>query len=77
MQEILKYTSQQHPDYANMNQALDIITKVVNTVNERRRYVEDSHRLIALMATLEFETVGVYILLNKTRELIYVPFKQT
>ncbi|KAI9209512.1 uncharacterized protein BJ171DRAFT_119008 [Polychytrium aggregatum] len=54
MKELLKHTSESHADFADLKRAYDTINKVVDVVNERRRFVENQQKMIATLAKLEF-----------------------
>ena len=42
-QELLKYTDRSHPDYDHIKSAVDVMKEVAQTVNERKRRVENIH----------------------------------
>ena len=42
-QELLKYTDRSHPDYVHIKSAVDEMKEVAQTVNERKRRVENIH----------------------------------
>ena len=46
LQELLKYTPETHPDYANINKAVAEIMKVAEHVNEGIRHTENSRLLV-------------------------------
>ncbi|KAJ3128324.1 guanine nucleotide exchange factor 9 [Nowakowskiella sp. JEL0407] len=54
IREILKHTPPEHLDYGNLVQASNSITKVVDNVNERRRFIENQKLLGNAMSRLEF-----------------------
>ncbi|TPX38121.1 hypothetical protein SmJEL517_g00356 [Synchytrium microbalum] len=54
LKELLKHTPVGHPDRANLELAATNINKVVDVVNERRRFVENQQKMLAIMQKLEF-----------------------
>ncbi|KAJ3100825.1 Myosin 10A, isoform D [Phlyctochytrium bullatum] len=55
MKQILKYTPEDHKDYANLKEAFSLINSVVETVNERRRFVENQQKMLECIARLDFD----------------------
>ncbi|KAJ3089936.1 Myosin 10A, isoform D, partial [Quaeritorhiza haematococci] len=52
--QLLKNTPTYHIDHKNLVQAHETINKVVDVVNERRRFVENQQKMLATLAKLEF-----------------------
>jgi len=57
---LLKNTIEAHPDFTHLTEALDTINKVVDIVNERRRFVENQQKMFATLQKLEFSDVSVH-----------------
>jgi hypothetical protein len=48
----LKFTKPDHPDYKEIEQAIEIITQVANTINERKREAENMQVVQAISAKI-------------------------
>ncbi|KAI8853109.1 Dbl homology domain-containing protein [Chytridium lagenaria] len=55
IKELLKHTAEDHPDNDSLKNAYDLINSVVDTVNERRRFVENQQKMLAAVAKLDFD----------------------
>ncbi|KAJ3219754.1 cytochrome c oxidase subunit 1 [Dinochytrium kinnereticum] len=55
LKELLKHTAEDHPDHENLKNAFDLINSVVDTVNERRRFVENQQKMLSAVAKLDFD----------------------
>jgi len=53
LKDIIKYTPQSHPDYANLNEALDGIAKLADWVNENVRKNQSQRVLMRIQSELE------------------------
>lgn len=51
--ELLKYTSTSHPDYTNVQAALESMKKIAALINERKRKMESIEKLSAWQQTVE------------------------
>lgn len=51
--ELLKYTSTSHPDYTNVQAALESMKKSAALINERKRKMESIEKLSAWQQTVE------------------------
>ncbi|KAI9175955.1 hypothetical protein H9P43_006319 [Blastocladiella emersonii ATCC 22665] len=61
LRQILEHTPSDHADHAPLVEAVAMVEKVVNRVNEGRRFLEDQRRLLEVLARLDFagaETLG-------------------
>ncbi|XP_052058148.1 uncharacterized protein LOC127698633 isoform X2 [Mytilus californianus] len=67
--ELLKYTPQTHPDYVNIQQALEAMKKIAALINERKRKMESIEKLARWQHTVE-DWQGKD-LLERSSELIY------
>ena len=54
---MLKYTPADHVDHEKLSAALSLVESVVEIVNERRRFVENQQKMIAISSQLEFQEV--------------------
>eukprot|EP01101_Sappina_pedata_P008649 TRINITY_DN4838_c0_g1_i2.p1 TRINITY_DN4838_c0_g1~~TRINITY_DN4838_c0_g1_i2.p1 ORF type:complete len:783 (+),score=159.09 TRINITY_DN4838_c0_g1_i2:304-2652(+) len=52
-QDLLKYTSESHIDYANLEELLGELQKITMVINESRRNAEQTERLMKLQASLD------------------------
>ncbi|KAJ3411048.1 Myosin 10A, isoform D [Chytridiales sp. JEL 0842] len=55
LKELMKHTPEAHVDSANLKAAYEIIGGVVDSVNERRRFLENQQKMLAALSKLEFE----------------------
>ncbi len=53
LQELVKYTPSEHPDYAATTEALDMMRSVCSIINEARRRVEKLEAIADWQATVE------------------------
>ncbi len=53
-QDLLKHTEKNHPDYANLDNALNKINEVVEYVNERKRLAENLQRILEIQDQIDF-----------------------
>ncbi|KAI9141760.1 Dbl homology domain-containing protein [Paraphysoderma sedebokerense] len=74
LKEILKYTDTTHPDHADLTAACNLISKVVDTVNESRRFVENQQKLLSAFSKLDFDVrlfLGATYYLHSTTNLFH------
>ncbi|KAL7746222.1 Rho guanine nucleotide exchange factor 3 [Sorochytrium milnesiophthora] len=69
LKEVLKCTPETHSDHQQLTKALDIVTKVVERVNEGRRFIEDQHKLLKVLSKLDFDREELP--LNLRRRVIF------
>ena len=67
LQDLLKHTSSDHPDYRNLEQALDAMNKTGNYINESKREAENVSKLAEINQSLKgkhpaFQKSGRYFL---------------
>ena len=59
--ELLKYTDKEHSDYPSVLEAMDIMKKVAQTVNERKRRVENIYFIGKWKRSVDNWEVGLTI----------------
>jgi len=67
IQDLLKHTSPDHPDYHNLEQALEVMNKTGNYINESKREAENASKLAEINQSLKgkhpaFQRAGRYFL---------------
>jgi len=65
LRELIRYTPEDHPDYAPLNGAMAKINEVVGKINEGQRMLEGLHRIVELQSQIE----GVQDLIAPNRRL--------
>ncbi|KAI8813459.1 hypothetical protein BJ742DRAFT_431196 [Cladochytrium replicatum] len=55
LKQILKHTNKDHKDFTKLTEAYNLLTRVVDIVNDQRRQVENRQKMISVLAKLEFQ----------------------
>ena len=67
LQELLKYTAEGHPEYQELNLAIENFVAIVNQVNERVRRAENVAKLFSIVKIVSFTTVHFDLLTDHKR----------
>ena len=62
LKELLKYTQLEHPDYANLQRALEMMKKTAMLINERKRKMESLEKLAQWQKTVAYWQVDIFLL---------------
>jgi len=70
VQELLKKTPGDHPDYEDVKDALNLMKGVCSNVNETKRQLEQLEKLEDIQATIANWEVGLLLLHMLTLQLL-------
>mmetsp|Transcript_5100 Transcript_5100/g.6213 ORF Transcript_5100/g.6213 Transcript_5100/m.6213 type:complete len:239 (-) Transcript_5100:73-789(-) len=74
LKELHKYTPENHPDYAGLTSALDYISNVLSTINEKKRHAEatnTSHKILTIDKSMLYEMEDFEGIVHPKRVYLY------